>query len=102
MTHRSGATFAIWTYPNSWRGRVFRENVELFSMPSWVAVMLGQNIWPERWDTLADALDEKRVSEAMAQMRHGYAATAEALPTQEEFLRRAGAWAASDVRVMQP
>jgi tryptophan 7-halogenase len=84
------------------RGRVFRENVELFSMPSWVAVMLGQNIWPDGWDTLADALDENRVREAMAQMRQGYAATADALPTQEEFLKAAGAWAASDVRVMQP
>lgn len=84
------------------RGRIFRENVELFGIPSWVAVMLGQNIWPEGWDTLADALDEKRVREAMEQMRQGYAATAEALPTQEEFLRRSGAWAASDVWVMQP
>lgn len=83
------------------RGRVFRENVELFSMPSWVAVMLGQNIWPDGWDTLADALDESRVREAMAQMRQGYAATADALPTQEEFLKAAGAWAASDARVMQ-
>jgi len=84
------------------RGRVFRENVELFSMPSWVAVMLGQNIWPDGWDTLADALDENRVREAMAQMRQGYAATANALPTHEEFLKAAGAWAASDVRVLQP
>ena len=84
------------------RGRVFRENAELFSMPSWVAVMLGQNVWPEHWDTLADALDEKRVSEAMAQMRRGYAATADALPTHEEFLRKAGAWAAPDFRNAQP
>lgn len=84
------------------RGRVFRENAELFSMPSWVAVMLGQNIWPDHWDTLADALDEKRVSEAMAQMRRGYAATADALPTHEEFLRKAGAWAAPDFRNVQP
>lgn len=84
------------------RGRIFRENAELFGIPSWVAVMLGQNIWPDGWDTLADALDEKRVSAAMAQMRQGYAATADALPTQEAFLKAAGAWAASDVRVLQP
>ncbi len=83
------------------RGRVFRENAELFTMPSWVAVMLGQNMWPENWDTLADALDEQRVREAMAQMRQGYVATADALPTHEEFLRRAGAWAASDERITQ-
>ena len=40
--------------------------------------------------------------EAMAQMRRGYTATADALPTHEEFLRKAGAWAASDVRSVQP
>jgi tryptophan 7-halogenase len=84
------------------RGRVFRENAELFTMPSWVAVMTGQNIWPEKWDTLADALDENRVSEAMAQMRQNYADTANALPTHEEFLRMSGAWAPNDVRIMQP
>jgi tryptophan 7-halogenase len=83
------------------RGRVFRENVELFSMPSWVAVMLGQNVWPDRWDTLADALDEGRVRQAMAQMRQGYAATADALPSHEEFLRQSGAWAATDERIIR-
>ncbi len=56
---------------NLWRlhGRVFRENAELFTLPSWVAVMLGQNIWPERYDPIADTLDENRVAQAMEQMR---------------------------------
>ncbi|KLI63336.1 tryptophan halogenase [Aurantiacibacter marinus] len=77
-----------------WRlhGRIFRENAELFTMPSWTAVMLGQNIWPERYDPIADTLDEQRVASAMAQMREGYRATAQALPSQEEFLRQSGAW----------
>ncbi|WP_427968282.1 tryptophan halogenase family protein [Altererythrobacter sp.] len=75
-------------------GRVFRENAELFALPSWVAVMLGQNKWPARHDPIADTLDEDKVAIAMKQMREGYRATADALPTQEEFLRRTGAWAA--------
>lgn len=74
------------------RGRVFRENAELFTLPSWVAVMLGQNIWPEQHDPIADTLDESKVAAAMAQMRAGYRATAEKLPTQEQFLRQSGAW----------
>ncbi|MDG6079267.1 tryptophan 7-halogenase [Erythrobacter litoralis] len=74
------------------RGRVFRENAELFSQPSWVAVMLGQNVWPEGHDPIADTLDERKVAAAMTQMREGYRATAERLPTQEQFLRQAGAW----------
>ncbi|WP_275887935.1 tryptophan halogenase family protein [Altererythrobacter sp. ZODW24] len=82
-----------------WRlhGRVFRENAELFTMPSWVAVMLGQNIWPERYDPIADTLDEDKVAAALQQMREGYLNTAQSLPTQEEFLRQAGAWADTDI-----
>jgi len=79
-------------------GRVFREGKELFGTVSWVAVMLGQNIWPDAYDPIADSLDEHKVAAAMAEMRERYRAAAAALPTQEEFLRAAGAWAASDVR----
>lgn len=77
-----------------WRlhGRVFRENAELFTLPSWVAVMLGQNLWPERHDPIADTLDPGKVAAAMAQMRESYRAVAARLPAQEAFLRQAGAW----------
>lgn len=77
-----------------WRlhGRVFRENAELFSTPSWIAVMLGQNIVPRGYDAIADTLDEEKVRVAMRQLRESYRSTAERLPTQEDFLRRAGAW----------
>ncbi len=78
-----------------WRlhGRVFRENAELFGQTSWIAVMLGQNVEPNAYDAIADTLDERKVQEAMRQMRDGYRSTAERLPGQEDFLRRAGAWA---------
>ena len=74
------------------RGRVFRENAELFTLPSWVAVMLGQNVWPERHEPIADTLDEAKVSQAMTQMREAYRSTAENLPSHEQFLRQSGAW----------
>ncbi|NVD44806.1 tryptophan halogenase family protein [Qipengyuania atrilutea] len=78
-----------------WRlhGRVFRENAELFNITSWIAVMLGQNMVPRRHDPIADTLDEAKVAAAMRQMRAAYADTAARLPSQEDFLRRAGAWA---------
>jgi len=77
-----------------WRlhGRVFRENAELFTLPSWVAVMLGQNLWPERYDPIVDTLDPDKVAGAMERMRDGYRAAAARLPSQEAFLRQAGAW----------
>lgn len=81
------------------RGRVFRENAELFTLPSWVAVMLGQNIWPERYDQIVDTLDNGKVSAAMAQMRDAYHNTAVQMPTQEEFLKQSHSWAAHDAMV---
>ena len=77
-----------------WRlhGRVFRENAELFTAPSWIAVMLGQNIWPDAYDAIADTLDEVKIAAAMRQMRDAYRDTAARLPTHEEFLRQSGGW----------
>jgi tryptophan halogenase len=81
-----------------WRlhGRIFREGAELFGVTSWVAVMLGQNLWPEAYDPIADSLDEAKVAQAMAQMRGDFRRAAEALPSQEQFLRMAGAWAGDE------
>lgn len=44
------------------RGKVARHDGQLFSEASWVAVMLGQGVSPQRWDPLADVmpLDELR------------------------------------------
>src|SRR3546814_3234394 len=64
-----------------WRlhGRIFRESAELFGATSWIAVMLGQNIWPDRYDPVADTLDEAKVAAAMAEMRAAYRRAAERL-----------------------
>ncbi len=77
-----------------WRlhARIFREGAELFNVTSWVAVLLGQNVPPDAYDPIVDTLDEARVSAAMRQLREGNLRAAASLPTQEEFLRRAGAW----------
>jgi tryptophan halogenase len=83
------------------KGRSFREGFELFSMPSWVAVMLGQNFWPEGYDPVADALDDEKVATALEQMRVAYAQTAQALPTQAEFIARCCAAPKLDVATAQ-
>ena len=71
---------------------MFRENAELFAQPSWIAVMLGQNIWPETHEPIADTLDPDKVAAAMAQMRAAYADVAARLPGHEDFLRQSGSW----------
>ena len=51
------------------KGRVFRYDDELFAVPSWVSVMLGQGIVPVGYDPLVDALDERRTTDALRMMR---------------------------------
>jgi tryptophan halogenase len=69
-------------------GRVFRYNEELFDVPSWVAVMLGQNIIPARADPLATALPQSEVLRAMAELRGSYESAAERLPLASEYIER--------------
>jgi tryptophan halogenase len=69
-------------------GRVFRYNNELFDVPSWVAVMLGQGILPANVDPLADAMPEAEVLRAMAEQRNGYEQTALKLPLASDYIER--------------
>jgi len=72
------------------KGRVFRHDDELFVTPNWVSVMLGQNVQPEGYDPIVDALDPSRVIAALRQMRAVTAAAARAAPTHPEAIARAG------------
>jgi tryptophan halogenase len=70
------------------KARVFREGFDLFGTTSWVAVMLGQHIVPEDNEPAAEALDEDRVAAAIEEMRIGYLETAQAMPSQADFIAR--------------
>jgi tryptophan halogenase len=69
-------------------GRVFRYNEELFDIPSWVAVMLGQRIIPENHDPLVDAMPNPEVLQAMAELSQSYEQAARRLPLASEFIDR--------------
>lgn len=68
------------------KGRVSADSVELFTTPSWVSVMLGQNITPDGYDPPVDGLDEQKVAQALAQIRQAIQDTAERLPSHGEFI----------------
>jgi tryptophan halogenase len=69
-------------------GRVFRYNEELFDIPSWVAVMLGQGIVPGCHDPLVDGMADADVLRAMAELRQKYDQAARRLPLASEFIDR--------------
>jgi tryptophan halogenase len=69
-------------------GRVFRYNEELFDVPSWIAVMLGQGIVPDGYDPLVDAMPDADVLRAMADLARSYEQTAERLPLASDYIDR--------------
>jgi tryptophan halogenase len=68
------------------RGRVVRYEDELFAEDSWLAVMLGQNLLPERYDPLVDTLAQDRTVATLRRMQALVQQTAESLPGHGEFI----------------
>jgi tryptophan halogenase len=69
-------------------GRVVPYGGDLFSKTSWIAVFLGQDITPSRYDPLVDQQDIGEIRANMASMKTLIRRAAEATPTHEEFLAR--------------
>jgi tryptophan halogenase len=69
------------------RGRLPIYEEETFSRDSWLAVLLGQGVIPERTDPLIDSLSPSQADQAMAQMRETIAAIVPTLPTHAAYLR---------------
>ncbi len=69
-------------------GRFFRYEDELFTKTSWLAVMLGQNIVPKRYDPLAQRGDIKDLRESLANMHNAINDGAGQLPSHADFIAR--------------
>lgn len=67
-------------------GRVFRYEDELFSRPSWVAVMLGQNIIPEICDPIVSTLRDEQISHSLNSMNRAMVDAAAKMPTHSAFI----------------
>jgi tryptophan halogenase len=70
------------------RGRLFRYDDELFSVTSWVAVLLGQGVCPPAHDVLVDAMSGTELNRMLAQMRERIADTARQMPSQRDYIAR--------------
>ena len=69
-------------------GRVFRYDEELFTRPSWVAVMTGQNVMPRTRDPIVSLLPNEGVIESVESMRIAMEEATRQMPTHEEFIAR--------------
>jgi len=69
------------------RGRLPIYEEETFSRDSWLAVLLGQGVIPERTDPLIDSFSPTQADAAMATMREAIAAIVPTLPSHAAYLR---------------
>ena len=68
-------------------GRILREDSELFPVISWLAVMVGQNIIPRRYDPLVDSLDPQKIRGKLEELRTGIKGCVDSMPSHWDFVR---------------
>ena len=69
-------------------GRIVREHDELFDVPGWVQVMIGQGIMPESWHPLADQLDAKQLSGFLDTVKGAFARDVARMPLHADYVSR--------------
>ena len=77
-------------------GRLAQLGADIFQDPNWLAVLIGQNIMPERYDPIADTVPLAEVRQFMASARAGIRKAVQAMPTQDAYIAkhcRAADWA---------
>jgi len=70
------------------QGRLFRNEFDLFTPPSWYAVLTGMGIKPDNYDRLVDISDEKQVHSIMMNGLANLTTTVQQLPSHQDFVKR--------------
>ena len=68
------------------RGKVARHDGQLFSDPSWIAVMLGQGVTPKHWDPLANTLPIAELQTKATELRDSLHRAIARMPSHAEFI----------------
>ena len=69
-------------------GRVFRYEDELFTKPSWVAVMLGQGVMPKTVDPIISTLPKEQLEKSLDSMHKAMKNAATNMPSHEQFIQQ--------------
>jgi tryptophan halogenase len=67
-------------------GRVAFYDRELFVESNWLSVLMGQNVWPQRFDPLAGLMPMDEAVRQLTRLRTLIHQTAEAMPTHAAFI----------------
>jgi len=69
-------------------GRLFRYEDDLFSVTSWVAVLLGQGCWPSGYDEIVNSMTDQELGEVMKKMQLQIKEKANKIPMQRDFINQ--------------
>jgi len=69
-------------------GRVFRAPNELFAENSWIQVMLGQGITPERYHRYATAMSDQDLTRFLGALKGSIEQAVAQMPSHQDFLDR--------------
>jgi tryptophan halogenase len=69
-------------------GRVFRDDQELFSKASWIAVMLGQHIEPEVYEPILAGIPISEIQRSLDSMNSAMSQAVSRLPSHGEFIQK--------------
>ena len=73
------------------RGLLPDYDIGVFLPPSWLAVLVGQNIVPNGWDPRVDQLEPHVLSDKLAALRDAVRSTVDRTPDHMAFIRDAAA-----------
>jgi tryptophan halogenase len=67
-------------------GRVFKPQEDVFSENSWVQVMMGQGIMPERYHNIVDSMSTEQLRQFLDDIQNDVERTVAALPNHGAFV----------------
>lgn len=69
-------------------GRVFKPQEDVFSENSWVQVLMGQGIVPDRYHNIADAMSREQLNGFLTEIQANVSDTVSALPNHGDFVKQ--------------
>ena len=69
-------------------GGIFREGDELFDVPGWVQVMVGQNVLPDQWHPIADQVAVDKLKLFLDAVEQSYVRDSGRMPEHATYLSR--------------
>ncbi len=69
-------------------GKIFREQDELFDVPGWVQVMIGQGVEPQGWHPLADQLDSAQLEQFLGTVKSAFEREVARMPDHADFIAK--------------